>query len=188
MAGKKNKIKKSAKKAEGITLTAKYLLLTFAVSLITYLAYYLKFPNIWATIISLGFFTLIIANFKKIKGFEIIIYFIIWNIITLPLFAFLMEATLVNKIIIFAANLAFYLLIINGLKRLESWILYVLIIVFILSLISILSVFFVFLKDFVFDLRNIIFFAKNMFLSLFLVISIIYSLREIVERKYFNKD
>jgi len=179
----KIKTKIETKKSSRINLNTKYLLLTFAVSLITYLAYYLKFPNIWATALSIGFLALLIANFKKIKGIEIIIYFIIWNIITLPLFAFLMEATLVNKIIIFAANIIFYLLIINGLKKLEKWIIYVTVIVFIISLMNILSVFFIFLKGFVFDLRNIIFFAKNSLLSIFLIAAIIYLIKS---REYFK--
>lgn len=126
-----------AKSAGEVKLEAKYIILTLIAAAISYLAYYLRFPNSWSVFLMLVFSIILLKNFNSIRGVNVVIYMIIFTALILPLNIFVLNVSIGYKITAFIINLIIINFVANGLKRLRKWGLYLSIIVFALSLINI---------------------------------------------------
>ena len=169
--------KTKKEKNEEIKIEFKYVLLTFVAALMGYIADFFRFPNSWTFALTLGFLILLIVNFNKRNGISILIYFMIWNALVLPLFIFSMKVALVSQILFLVINLVAYYLIISGLRRLKKWGFYLTIIVFALSLVNIIFALISSQTTFVFNLPNMLVLAKNIILLVFLITSVAYVIK-----------
>ena len=104
-----------------LKLNNKFVYLSFAAGALYYLAYYFKFPNSYSFILSFIFLTLLIKNFKKISGLEIIIYSLIVSLITLAPSINAGPYSFFTRVVLFLLNVLILLLMIFGLKSFKKW-------------------------------------------------------------------
>jgi len=146
---KKRQNKKRGKE-KVIAIKSRFIILTILAAVLSYIAYYLRFPNSFGIILGTIFLVLLLKNFKKINGVEVMIYLFIFNALLLPLAIFTLDIGLGYNIFFFVINLTLIALVVSGLKSLKKWGFYMTLLAIVLSAVSLLKAFpsyIPFLKD-----------------------------------------
>lgn len=132
--------KREKVRSKGMKINFWYLILVVLASVLTYIAQYLKFPNTWTIIFVLAFIVLILKNFNKKKGIDVLVYFLMWNVLTLPLILLFMSfiSSPLNWVYMIV-NMLVNFLMITGLMINKKWGLWLSVVVFDLSIFVILS-------------------------------------------------
>jgi len=166
-----------------LKLNKKFVWFSVLAGLLSYIAYYFRFPNLYGILIGIIFLAAFIKNSGKKECLNFIIYLIIFDLITAPL-AFLVQSNLLVQIISLAVNWILFALMIRGLKSLKIWAFYLVIIIFILSLINIISsIIAVFAQSAAWNLQLIVA-STRILISLVLVIFLLKCL--VASKKYFK--
>ena len=167
--------------AKELKIENKYVYLSFAVGILYYLAYYLKFPNSYSAIVSFALLTLLIKNFKKIDGLKIVICSLIISLITLASSLTIGSYPLMTWLTIFLLNLMILLLMVFGLKGFKKWAFYLSVIMLALGVIS------VFGTIVNYDAQYFIWTIQNVIFNLKVIASISFSLAAIIFLMKFRK-
>ncbi len=167
------KIKKETVKELKLTKTP--LVWTGIFIVLMYTAYFYNFPNLLYGLITLGFSIMLIKNFKTLKGFELLFYYLILGLLVLPL-VFLNYPPKYFAMLL-GGNILVYLLMIYGLMKFKKWGFWLNLIILILSLANLAFVLSINLKLFFDNTTGIIIFAKNIMVILFSVLSVAYLIK-----------
>ena len=173
---------KTSKLSE-IHIEFKYLMIVVLAAMLSYVAYYLKYPSTWAAILNIGLLVLLILDFHDINGVKVIIYAMILSVLSLPITVFLLNMPLLYQLIIFVINMVLMVFIAIGLKHLKRWGFYVAIVVFALSIVSLVAMILPVLGQFTWDQFFITLTLKQLFSGIFYALSIAYLIKH---RNYFK--
>jgi hypothetical protein len=195
MAQKKRKTVKSLKKSvsqpksqtklttgkQEIRIQPKQLIATVVLAGMTYISYFLNFPNSWSVIVFLGFLISLIINYKNSGGIEIILHFVLWNLLTVPLFMLTTNNDLVRQLLILAISMLAYSFIVIGLSKLKRWGQILTIVLFSLSVLIVAFAAYVLLLAIIKtpSINYVIITVKNILLLALLVCSVTY----LIERR-----
>lgn len=183
MAAKTKRNRAKIKYRNKIILSRNALIFTVIAAAMSYLAYYLRFPNSWTVLLMLVLSLALLKNFSSLRGVNVIIYSIIVTALLLPLNIFVLNVTLAYKIAAFIINLIIIIFVANGLRQMRKWGFYLTIIVFAFSLINIVMPIFSLLSKFDLTLPYSMTLANLIFSAAFSVLSLAYLIKS---RKYFR--
>jgi hypothetical protein len=178
----KKLLSKSLKISE-IHIEFKYIMLVILAAMINYVAYYLKYPNVWGSLVNIVLLGLLIYDFKNIDGLKVIVYSIILSILSLPITVFMLKIPLVYQLIVFLINTILMVVIAVGLKHLRKWGFYISIITFILSIASLVMMVWPSINYFTPNIYYISLLLKQSISTIFYVLAIVYILKH---RDYFK--
>ena len=166
-----------------IHIEFKYLVIVILAAMISYVAYYLKYPSTWAAILNLALIVLILVDYKNADGFKVIIYAMILSILSLPVTVFSMAVPLAYQLVIFALNIVLMVFITLGVKQLRKWGFYLALAVFALSILSLVMQLVPLFSQFSQGQFFITTLAKQFFSMVFYGLAIGYL---VVNRRYFG--
>lgn len=177
--------KREKVRSKGMKINFWYLILVVLASVLTYIAQYLKFPNTWTIIFVLAFIVLILKNFNKKKGIDVLVYFLMWNVLTLPLILLFMSfiSSPLNWVYMIV-NMLVNFLMITGLMINKKWGLWLSVVVFDLSIFVILSSLFLIPTNYFnpITIYAILALGRTLILLVFMILSVVYLIKA---RKYF---
>lgn len=179
---KKRKTNTKSEKTS-IKIEPKYIMLVFIAAAITYFSYYLRFPNSWSIFISLVFLVLLLKNFYTRNGIIVLLCAMLLDALVLPIVVNSTAINLEYRIAVFAINLIIFVVVATGLYKMKKWGFYAGIIVFALAALSSLFSSMQILKQLVFTLSGILFFANNLFAFILQIAALAYIIKS---KRYFQ--
>ena len=174
-------IKRAAKKQiapKELNIKNKYILFALIAGLISYLAYFLRFPNSYSIIAITAFVILLARNFRKTGGLKVIVCYLLFSAVIVPLFLFLSEISIIYKIAMLIINLGIIGLSAVGLKKMKIWGVYLSIAIFFLSIINLISSLLLINSTYLSSgLPAILFIANTILAMAFLILSMAYLIK-----------
>jgi len=152
-------------------------------AMLSYVAYYLKYPNTWTGLLDLCLLILLILDINDIKGVKVLVYGMVISIIALPITIFSLKVPLLYQLIIFVINIVLLGFIAVGLKSLKKWGYVLALIVFVLSIASLVMAIWPAFSSATWSFNFIVLVLKQLFTVVFYAIGIVYLLKH---RNYFE--
>jgi len=174
---------KQSEKVSNIHIEFKHLMIIIIAAMLSYVAYYLKYPNTWTGLLDLCLLILLILDINDIKGVKVLVYGMVISIIALPITIFSLKVPLLYQLIIFVINIVLLGFIAVGLKSLKKWGYVLALIVFVLSIASLVMAIWPAFSSATWSFNFIVLVLKQLFTVVFYAIGIVYLLKH---RNYFE--
>jgi len=170
-------VKKTKITRQEVKIESKLVILSVLAGILGYFGFLALTYNL---LIQAIFFLLLIRNFKKIQGMSIFIYYMIFNMVSMPLLLASMNPEISSLIVTLTINVILILLIIAGIKKLKSWGFYLTIIILVFALINSIT-YYRFYNSGILKIMEV----GNYLFSIVLIVSFIVYL--VKSKKYFKK-